>query len=190
MNAESVIGGKTNDSQSSYMSTTKSALINFLQSVDNALAPERRITLVAAGDTALALLDLKAPTGHLDFVGFKSDIAEFGRACATISSRQFQIHTWTDGMVFGHQLPDDYLKMSLPVSEELSRIHLRALHPLDIVVSRIERLTESDMRDIKACIKRFKLGKNQVARRARDLQQVGDESKFERNLEYVLALYV
>jgi len=57
------------------------------------------------------------------------------------------------------------------------------------VVTRIERLSETDMRDIKACIKQFKLGKNQISKRARALQHVGNESKFERNLEVVLGLY-
>jgi hypothetical protein len=171
------------------MSTMKLALIDFLKSVDRTAPIERVMTLVGAGDTALALLDLKAPTEHLDFIGSKMDIAELGRICATIHSK-LQVHTWTDGMIFGHQLPEDYLKSSLPAaSTQLVRIDLRALHPLDIVVTKIERLSESDMRDIKLCIKNFNLGKNQISKRARALQKVGNESRFERNLDSVLALF-
>ena len=171
------------------MSQTKSALIDLLKAVDKEISPECTITLVGAGDTALALLDMKTPSVHLDFTGPEQDIAVFNQIGVTLPPRGFQVHTWDNGMVFGLQLPGDYLKTSLPVNAGLARINLRALHPLDIVVTRIEKLTENDMRDIKACIRQFKLGKNQITKRARALQQVGNESKFERNLEYVLGLY-
>jgi hypothetical protein len=171
------------------MSQTKSALMDLLKAVDKEIPPECMITLVGAGDTALVLLDMKAPGIHLDFTGPEQDIAVFNRVGVTLPPRGFQVHTWDNGMVFGLQLPDDYLRTSLPVNAGLARIDLRALNPLDIVVTRIEKLTESDMRDIKTCIRQFKLGKNQISKRARALQHVGNESKFERNLEYVLGLY-
>jgi hypothetical protein len=170
------------------MSTTKLTLIDFLQSIDRTAPIERVMTLVGAGDTALALLDLKAPTEHLDFIGSKMDIAELGRICATINSK-FQVHTWTDDTIFGDQLPGDYLKSSIPANVPLARIDLRILNPLDIVITKIERLSEPDMRDIRLCIKNFKLGKGQISKRARALQQVGDQIRFERNLESVLGLF-
>jgi hypothetical protein len=171
------------------MALSKHALLEFLHKVDEKVSTENAITLLGAGDTAMALLDLKAPSSHLDFVGNDKDISEFNRICAAIPMQGFQIHTTTNGMIFGHQLPDDYSKVSVPISAGLTRIDLRALHPLDIVVTRIERLSETDMRDIKACIRQFKLGKNQISKRARALQHVGNESKFERNLDFVLGLY-
>jgi len=171
------------------MAPSKQALLELLHKVDKGVSAENAITLLGAGDTAMALLYLKAPSGHLDFVGNDKDILEFNRICAAIPMQGFQIHTSTNGMLFGHQLPDDYLKVSIRISAGLARIDLRALHPLDIVVTRIERLSETDMRDIKACIKQFKLGKNQISKRARALQHVGNESKFERNLYFVLGLY-
>jgi hypothetical protein len=186
---ESVISGIPDTEPISGMAVTKADLIGFLALIDKAASPEHRMTLVAAGDTALALLDLKAPTEHLDFVGSGPDIAELGRICAMIALGGFQIHTWKDGMVFGYQLPNDYIRTSLHKSDGLSRIDLRALHPLDIVVTRIERLREADMRDIKTCIREFKLSKNQILKRAMALQLVRDESKFERNLDYVLSLF-
>ena len=163
--------------------------MEFLHRIDRLVAPDIKMTLVGAGDTAMALLDLKAPTAHLDFVGTPEDISELGRICSSVNSNNFQVHTWTNGAIFGHQLPDDYLKSSMPASIRLVRIDLRALHPLDIVVTKIERLRESDMRDIKLCIKNFRLGKSQISKRARALQKVGDENRFERNLESVLALF-
>lgn len=163
--------------------------MDLLSAVDDAVPAHRTLTLVGAGDTAMALLDLKAPTTHLDFTGPDRDIAEFSRICANIPQRGFQIHTRTNGLVFGQQLPEDYLKASLKISAELARVDLRALQPLDIVITKIERLNDADVKDIKTCIKHFRLGKNQVIKRARALQQAGDEKKFERNLELVLSLY-
>lgn len=191
----------------------RQALLKFLANADKAIpAADRKITLVGAGDTALALLELKPPTVHLDFTGPDSDdLVAFERACTTNTNTAtstattttaagagaaipppngFQVHIWNGGKVFGQQLPDDYIKASMQVSAGLlNRIDLRALHPLDIVATKIEKLAESDMRDIKACIRQFKLGKNQISKRARALQSVGDEAKFERNLEHVLSLY-
>ena len=167
------------------MPQSKQSLLEFLRRIDR-LVQQNKITLVGAGDTAMALLDLKAPTDHLDFVGNQSDVSELRGICANIPAEGFHIHTWADGLVFGHQLAGDYLKSSMPASIELERIDLRALHPLDIVVTKIERLSESDIRDIMLCVKRFKLGKNQISKRARALQQVGNEARFERNLDSVL----
>jgi hypothetical protein len=172
------------------LAQSKQALLDLLRTVDKLVPAELTMTLVGAGDTAMALLDLKPPSVHLDFTGSDKDVSEFGRICHTIPTQGFQIHTWNNGLVFGNQLPSDYMKLSLPLSADLARMDLRALHPLDIVVSRIERLTDSDMHDIKTCVKVFKLGKNQISKRARALQLVRDESKFERNLDHVLSLFV
>jgi hypothetical protein len=171
------------------MEPTKQDLLELVGKVDRLIPIENAMTLVGAGDTAMALLDLKAPTAHLDFTGNARDISEFNRISVSIHMQGFQIHAWPDGLVFGNQLPDDYLKSCIPISAGLARIDLRALHPLDIVVTRIDKLRESDMRYIKACIKQFKLSKNQISKRARSLRRVGNENKFETNLEYILGLY-
>ena len=165
------------------------ALTELLLKIEKEIPSENTLTLVGVGDTAMALLDLKAQTVHVDFTGEDQDMAEFSRICTNMRTAGFRIHTWKNGFVFGQQLPQDYLKASLPINAGLSRIDLRALHPLDLVVTRIERLSETDMRDIKVCIRQFKLGKNQISKRANALQRVGDESRFERNLDSVLGLF-
>jgi hypothetical protein len=171
------------------MEPSKEELLELMRKIDRSIPIENAMTLVGAGDTAMALLGLKAPTAHLDFTGNAWDISEFNRACVAIPMQGFQVHTWPDGLVFGNQLPDDYLKSSFEINAGLTRIYLRALHPLDIVVTRIDRLRESDMRYVRACIKQFKLSKNQISKRARSLSRVGNESKFESNLGFVLGLY-
>ena len=172
-----------------YMQPTKKDLLGLLADVDRSVPERSKLVMVGAGDTAMTLLDLKPPAIHLDFTGPSADLAEFSRISAGVPNRGFQIHTWPDGLVFGQRLPEDYAKVSVRLSVDLARIDLRALQPLDIVVTKIERLTDDDVRDIKTCIRHFKLGKNQILKRARALQQVRDESRFERNLESVMSLF-
>ncbi len=172
------------------MVPTKDALMELLYAADREVSEQHNLTIIGAGDTAMALHGLKSLTIHLDFVGADTDIVEFDIICANMSSRGFEIHTWKNGRVFGQTLPEDYLKASLSIDTKLIRIDLRALHPLDILLTKIERLNESDMRDIKTCIKHFRIGKNQILKRVRSLQQVGSQETFEKNLDIVLALLV
>ena len=55
----------------------KNLLFNFLKIIGSKL--ERQITLVAAGGTAMTLLELKNSTIDIDFTGPQSDIEEFNR---------------------------------------------------------------------------------------------------------------
>lgn len=56
--------------------------------------------------------------------------------------------------MFSQFLPSDYLERSLPI-RHLRHIDLRALHPVDIVVTKIGRLDERDLQDIAACIRKY-----------------------------------
>ena len=165
------------------MPLDKSRMMGLLEAVDDELA--RKITLVASGGTAMTVLDLKPSTIDIDFTGPYDDIAEFNKIQKGIP-HGFKIDTWTDGMVFSQSLPDDYLKRSIAVRTKLKRIDLRALHPVDIVVTKIGRLNERDAQDIEACIRRFKLKKSQIAKRAKTVQYAGNEMVYATNLEYVL----
>ena len=78
-----------------------------------------------------------------------------------------------------------YVRKSSDI-RKLKRIRLKALSPVDIVVTKIGRLDERDKQDIEACIKRFKLRKDQIARRARQVEYVGRQENYETNLKYVL----
>ena len=71
----------------------------------------------------------------------------------------------------------------------LKNIELKALHPVDIVVTKIGRLDERDKQDIEACIKRYKLTKSQVTRRAKQIEYVGKEENYRTNLQYVLSKF-
>lgn len=164
------------------MPLDKSALLNFLEEVDKEL--EGPITLVAVGGTALTLLDTKASTMDVDFTIPSDDYAVFKETLGRIP-HGFKVHCWKDGVVFSQILPDDYLMRSIPV-KKMEHIHLRALNPVDIVVTKIGRLDARDIQDIETAIRRFKLKKSQIAKRAKQVEYVGRDENYETNLNYVL----
>ena len=122
------------------MPCDKSALLDFLEVLNEDLT--RKITLVAAGGTAMTLLDLK-PSSILT--------SQFPAVTCLSSSAPSKIinqaSKWTDGTVFSQSLPDDYLEKSKKI-QEYSHIILKALHPLDTVVTKIGRLNQRDIQDI------------------------------------------
>jgi len=156
-------------------------LLDFLE-VDKEL--ERPVTLVEVGGTALTLLDAKTSTIDVDFTIPSDDYGVFKKTLSSIP-HGFKVDCWKDGMVFSQGLPDDYLERSSAI-RKMKRIQLRALNPVDIVVTKIGRLDARDKQDIETCIKKFKLTKNQIAKRARDVEYVGRDENYETNLKYVL----
>lgn len=166
------------------MPLDKSSLFALLSAVDAEL--DKKITLVAAGGTAMTLLDLKPSTIDIDFTGPYQDIKEFDRIQKMIP-HGFRIDAWTDGMVFSQILPDDYLKKSVPIKTDLRNIKLAALHPVDIVATKIGRLNERDAQDIEMCIKKFGLKKSQIEKRAKLVQYVGNEEAYNINLQKMFA---
>jgi len=92
---------------------------------------------------------------------------------------------YKDGAVFSQILPEDYVEKSIGI-KQVGRLELRALHPLDIVVTKIGRLDERDIEVIESCVKKFKLSKSQVLKRARKITYVGREENYEINLQYAL----
>jgi ABC-type phosphate transport system auxiliary subunit len=144
------------------MPCDKSALLDFLEVLNDDLT--RKITLVAAGGTAMTLLNLKPSTIDIDFTIPSSDLLEFERALKN-NPPGFKVDRWADGYVFCQSLPDDYLDKSRKI-KEYSHILLKALHPIDIVVTKIGRLNQRDIQDIETCINAFKISKDQITARA------------------------
>lgn len=164
------------------MSLDKSALLDFLRILDNEIS--KKITLVATGGTAMTLLDLKPSTIDIDFTIPSSDKPAFDKALASVP-HGFKIDVWTDGTVFSQSLPDDYLEKNIKIAN-FRHILLKALHPVDIVVTKIGRLDYRDVQDIEACIKGFNISKSQIEKRAATIQYVGNEEIYRNNLKSVL----
>jgi len=160
-------------------------LLGFLEEVEEVLG--RRIVLVAAGGTAMTLYGLKPSTIDVDFTGPAEDVGLFVKAVKRVQPG-FRVDAWPNGQVFSQFLPSDYLDRSRRI-KVLRKIELRALAPVDIVVTKIGRLDERDLDDIKACVKRFRLGKGAIVRRARQVEYAGNRKVFDDNLEIVLKLF-
>jgi hypothetical protein len=144
------------------MRCDKSALFEFLEVFNGELT--RKVTLVAAGGTAMTLLDLKPSTIDVDFTIPRSDLPEFERALKS-NPPGFKVDRWADGYVFCQSLPSDYLEKSIKIIE-YRHILLKALHPVDIVVTKIGRLNQKDIQDIETCIREFKISKDDITARA------------------------
>lgn len=157
-------------------------LFEFLEVVSGEL--KRKITLVAAGGTAMTLLDLKPSTLDIDFTAPIEDALEFKETLKGIP-HGFKIDCWEDGVVFSQILPEDYLERSVPI-KRIKNIELRALHPVDIIVTKIGRLDERDKQDIEACIMKYKISKSQIVERANQVQYVGNEEIYRANLQHML----
>jgi hypothetical protein len=164
------------------MPLDKSTLINFLTALDKEIS--REITLVAVGGTAMTLLDLKPSTIDIDFTIPHKDLPEFNKT-QTRMPHGFKIHTYTDGTIFSQTLPEDYLERSIKITD-FKHVHLRALHPIDIVVTKIGRLDERDLQDIEECIKKYHISRNQIEERAANVQYAGKEENYLYNLQIVL----
>jgi hypothetical protein len=160
----------------------KSELFNLLKIFDEEAS--KHVCLVAVGGTAMTLLDLKLSTKDIDFTVPEKDKAEFDRIRSVIP-HGYQIDVWTNGTIFCLTLLDDYLSRSSGI-KNFNKIELRALHPVDIVVSKIARLDSADIEDIKACIKKYKIRKEDVKKRASTAIYVSKQEDYEYQVKWVL----
>lgn len=165
------------------MSLSKNSLLEFLEVMDSEFSS--KIVLVAAGGTAMTLLDGKPSTIDVDFTVPKEYIDEFARVLKTVP-HGFHVDVWPEGQVFSQMLPASYLTMSIVIPTGMKNIELRALHPLDVVVSKIGRLNGRDLEDIESCIKKFGLKEEQIRERASKVGVAGSEQAYEAKLEQVI----
>jgi len=166
------------------MPCDKSALFDFLSVLNEDLT--KKITLVAAGGTAMTLLDLKPSTIDIDFTIPGCDRLEFEQALKSNPSG-YKVDRWTDGCVFCQTLPKDYLEKSI-IIKEFSHIVLRALQPVDIIVTKIGRLNARDLQDIEASIQKANVSEAEIKERAMLVVQtyVGPEEDYLYHLNLVL----
>ena len=83
-------------------------------------------------------------------------------------------------------LPDDYLEKSRPIATNLKNIDLRALDPVDVIITKIARLDGRDAQDIESCITNFQITQKQIEQRAKDMNYAGNNEVFVSNLKTVL----
>lgn len=165
------------------MSLNKNSLLEFLEVLDDEFS--KKIIIVAAGGTAMTLLDGKPSTIDVDFTVPKEYYDNFVSAIKTVP-HGFRVDVWPEGQVFSQMLPLDYLDISIPIETTLKNIELRTLHPVDIVVTKIGRLIGRDRGDIAICIKNFGLKADQIRERASKIGYAGNDELYEINLNAVI----
>ncbi|TBR09343.1 MAG: hypothetical protein EPO62_05195 [Candidatus Nitrosotenuis sp.] len=168
------------------MSLDNTKLLDFLGEVDKELS--RKIVVVAVGGTAMTLVKAKPSTIDVDFTIPVEFYDEFERAKKMVDPG-FRVDLFHGGMVFITALPDDYLKKSRPIRTRLKNIQLRALDPVDIIITKIARLDERDEQDIESCIEKFKIKKSQIVKRAKDIGYSGNDEVFKGNLQIMLTKF-
>lgn len=160
--------------------------MDFLDEVDKEL--KRKIVVVAVGGTAMTLLQAKPSTIDVDFTIPSEYYNEFDTAKKTIQPG-FRVDLFHDEAIFVNMLPKDYLKRSSLIKTKLKNVELRALHPVDIIVTKIGRLDGRDEQDIGACIKNFKIKKSQIIKRASQMGYVANDEVYQNNLQSVLTKF-
>jgi hypothetical protein len=165
------------------MRIDKSALMGLLEALDKEL--EKPVMVVAVGGTAMTLLGIKPSTIDIDFCLSREDSAEFRRVLKAVP-HGFRIDLFADGLIFSQQLPEDYTKRSVAIKSGLTKIGLFALHPLDIIATKIGRLNERDLEDIASCIEKFRITKEQIEERAGMVEYTGREESYKERLGVVL----
>lgn len=164
------------------MSLDHDRLVGFLSAVEGEL-PET-ITLVAAGGTALVLLNVKRSTIDVDFTGPTESIQTFRQTLDSIP-HGFDVDSWPGGNVFTTQLPSDYIERARrpSVADRLDRIELLTLAPVDVVVTKIGRFNERDQADIQKTVGAFDVEAEAVEARADEIDLAANRGVFEHNLE-------
>lgn len=158
-------------------------LMEFLAIVDQEL--KGPVELTAVGGTAMTLLGLTESTIDIDFDVESKHLERFRKTLENIS-HGYKIDLFHGGMVFSQQLPADWTTMRISIKHGFKNIRLYALHPLDIVASKIGRLNDRDISDISSCIKKHNLTKQMIKSRAKKVEYVGNDENYKANLKYVL----
>jgi len=157
----------------------KNELLEWLKAVDKKL--KKKIVLIAVGGTAMTLLGLKSSTRDVDFCIKSEDKKDFEKALG----KKFNVDLFTDGYIFSEQLPEDYAEKSKEILN-LNSLSLKALSPVDIVITKAARLNARDEEDIqvlskyadkKELIKRF----NKIVK-----TYAGNEEAYKYHLNVVL----
>lgn len=160
----------------------KTQLVHWVKEIDKRL--KNKIDIIAVGGTAMTLLGLKSSTIDIDFCIKSKNKTEFEK----VLDRKFKVDVFVDGFIFSEQLPEDYLKKSKEILE-LKNISLKALSPVDIIITKSARLNARDEEDIAALAKYTR--KDELIKRFNKVVKtyVGKEEDYRQNFDYVLKRY-
>lgn len=166
---------------------SKDELLAYLRKTDAEIkAP---ITLIAVGGTAMTLLGLKDTTKDVDFcTGTKKDY-DIIKAIIEKSDSRIRVDLFREGYIFSVQLPENYARLARPVKTSFGNVKLKTLHPMDLIISKTDRLNERDIEDIEVLIKSVNKAKLQQRYKQVIDSIPGRRENFEYNMRQVLKLY-
>ncbi len=167
----------------------KDELMRYLEEIDKKI--EREVTLIAVGGTAMTLLGLKETTKDVDFCTLTMKERSIVKAEGEKVKGEIRMDLFSEGYIFSVQLPDDYAKMAKQSDFKFEKLTLKILHPVDLIVSKTDRLSERDAEDIKALIKEKRVNKKKLEQRYREaIESIpGKRENFEYNSKQVLKLF-
>jgi len=124
----------------------RNALLQWLKEIDGKL--KGRTTVVAVGGTAMTLLGLKPSTIDIDLCVTTKERPQLESA----TGKKFKVDIFTDGYILSEQLPDDYSEKAKEILT-LKNLVVKALSPVDIIITKAARLNARDEEDIKSLVK-------------------------------------
>lgn len=165
---------------------TKNDLLDWLKEIDKKL--KSKITLVAAGGTAMTLSGLKPSTIDVDFCIESKNADMFKKI---IKNNKFKIDLFQDGYIFSEQLPDDYIEKSNKIEIDLKNIELRTLSPIDLIITKIARYNERDEEDIAHIFKSNKIEKKELEKRFKQIRDTfaGNIDDYNYHFDLVIKRY-
>lgn len=162
-------------------------MLAYLQKIDAEV--KGPVTLIAVGGTAMTLLGLKDTTKDVDFcTETKKDYDTIKKLIEKSGSR-IRVDLFREGYIFSVQLPEDYARRARPVKAGFRNVKLKTLHPIDLIISKTDRLNERDIEDIEALIGEVKKAKLQQRYKQVMNSIPGRRENFEYNAKQVLKLY-
>ncbi|MAG47889.1 hypothetical protein CL617_04750 [archaeon] len=157
----------------------KNDLLNWLEEIDKKLKNE--MIIVSVGGTAMTLLGLKSSTINIDFCINSKDKGNFEK----VLDNKFKVDIFIDGFIFSEQLPKDYIEKSKEIIK-MENIILKALNPIDIIITKTSRLNARDEEDIQTLVKH--VDKEELIKRFNKVIKTysGSEDEYKRKFDVVL----
>lgn len=156
----------------------KQKLIGFLKDLDEALAeeePDKTIDITVLGGSAMSMLGIRDETHDIDFFYKGLSYDRFSKIVEKLYPKYHErdIDYWEDGVMelaskgrrTTQRVPEDYIAQSREEPIQFKHIRLRTLHPIDIILTKIDRQSERDMDDIRNLVEKFHIGKDDLAMR-------------------------
>lgn len=157
----------------------KDDIIKWLGKADKIF--NHKIEIIAVGGTAMTLLGLKSSTADVDFCLDKKDADDFKR----VIGNEFRVDIFTDGFIFSEQLPPDYKEKSKEI-RVMKNVILKALDPVDIIITKAARFNARDSEDIEALAKH--VNKKELAERFEKVigSYAGNEEDYKYHMNLIL----